>query len=605
MTIPNLTLRNGSTILPLVPSAAYDVLSFDTGIPRIKSDVQAALEAGERVADGDWHEPCDRSLEVACKGATDEAAEASANTLTALLRRYGTVLEVAGSEPLSTTIRSVEITPREWDATTLIEREQGYIRYDIGLVTDPYWYGAEVDASGYALDAIPAQFAFDAIPGEVPALTRLKFTCDDDLVASGFLAIGLRSFTDSGDASGYDCIDDYSGVVDANAFGGQESANSPNLTATMQAVATAPNIDTMPNEGRYALFARVENTATAHTTVGYRAVSSVTGSAITSSTTVNGDTVGATLDNGQGFEVVALGEANVPAGAIPDVATGSGWSAEAVQAENAVDDGTKTLTSAAFETGQRLVVRQTCAVAAGERKTAYEYEIDVPPSGTTLVSAGLDFQMSNGRTVVTLAASDFAAGKHKILLSPPPIAPATETAQAILSLTYAEATPFTVGFAASNGDYAAGALDTPTGSGESAGDDLTFKVYGQTMLGFNTAITLQATDSAAASKVAQVDYLVRVPTDEGYACITKDFAAGQGIMLDESNPLTHKHNIYLADADGIGPSVLAQATEWRGSLMLRPGYNVYTVAAHTPAAAAPGGADVNVWFRPRYITCGS
>jgi hypothetical protein len=196
-----------------------------------------------------------------------------------------------------------------------------------------------------------------------------------------------------------------------------------------------------------------------------------------------------------------------------------------------------------------------------------------------------------------------SVGTHKIYLPYPVTCAAGATWTLTFNITLAA--PGTIGYAFSNGDYAGGSITQYFGTGVSVGDDLTFAIYSRTALGFNSSVSVQATDSAAESKVAQIDYLVRVPTDEGYICINRYFAAGQGVMVDESSPLATKHNAYLCDTDGIGPSVLAQATEWRGSLMLRPGDNTYVLAAHTPAAAAPGGADVWVWYRPRYLTCGS
>jgi len=588
MTIPNITLRNGSTTLPLVPSSAYDVLTFDTGTPSIKADVAAALEAGERVADGDWHEPCGRYLKIASLGATDEAAEASANALVAFLRKYGTILEVAGSEPLSTTVRSVSVAPGEWNADTLIQREQGYIVHDYDLVTDPYWYGAEVDASGYTLDDIPAQFVFENIPGEVPALTRLKFTCDDDLPAAGFMAIGLRSFDASGDASGYDCIDDYSGAADANALGGAESATLT-MTTAWQDIATPPDIDTAANEGRYAIFARVEcsaATATVDATTDYRAVSTVTGNAIAVSTSSNGDTVDAALGTGEGFEVKPLGELNIPAGAIPDVATGSGWGDETAFITQATADATAALTtswatqSLTLTGGDKL---HSIILTAGE-SSDYDKILAWLTSGAggTGTLYGVGYREGG-----------FVSGEA-FTLSFGSSTPLPATGTYYLNIRVLSGTFSLKRSSAST--YAGGAW------GE--GGDLTMTVYTQVALGFNSKVAVQAT-STKSSKTAQVDYLVRVPTDEGYACIVRDFAAAEGAMFDESSPLPHKHNIYLVDADGIGPSLLAQATEWRGSLMLRPGYNVYTVAAYTPVAAAPGGGTAWAWYRPRYLTCGS
>jgi len=279
------------------------------------------------------------------------------------------------------------------------------------------------------------------------------------------------------------------------------------------------------------------------------------------------------------------------------VATGSGWSAESSLAENTVEDGTRTKT---FENTNIGFVQGFAAF--GGRVTAAEFTVDtLPASGTT----NWILEILNGSTVLGSTRFDLVSGLNRVDLEPPvTITAAMTTYFRVRSEWVGTIGARTIGVAYSNGDYAGGALTWLFGASTTAGDDLTFKVYGQTQLGFNSTVGVQATSSES-SKTAQVDYLVRVPTDEGYACITRDFAAAQGIVIDESAPLPQKHNIYLADADGIGPSVLAQASEWRGSLMLRPGYNLYTVAAYTPVGAAPGGGTVWAWYRPRYLTCGS
>ena len=202
--------------------------------------------------------------------------------------------------------------------------------------------------------------------------------------------------------------------------------------------------------------------------------------------------------------------------------------------------------------------------------------------------------------------SDLTAGTHKIELLTPVAVSASETWSFKIQLVAASA--FTIGFAYSNGDYAAGALTTPDyGSGESAGDDLTFKVYGQTELGFNSAIGVQAADTAAASKVAQIDFAIRVPTAYGAVIWTPASAttAAEGIYIANNAHLEKDRNIFWADADGIGPSVLSTVRRF-GSIMFWPGVTNRVVSvAHTPAAAKPGNGTYLATVVGRYAALGS
>ena len=595
MTIPNLTLRNGTSVIPLVPSDSYDVITFDTGTPALKSDVADALAAGERVADGDWHEPCERALTIACKGATDEAAEASANALVALMRKHGTVLEVAGSEALSTTIRSVGVQPRTWDATTLIEREQGYIVYDVELVTDPYWYGAEVDASGYTLTAVPSTVAFASIPGEVPALTRLKFTCADDLAATGFLAIGLRSFDTEADASGYDAIDDYSGAADGNALGGAESATLT-MTGTWQNIATPPNIDTAANEGRHAVFARVEcsaATATVDATTDYRYASVVTGSDGSIGTApAYGDTTDASLGTGEGFEVVYLGEANVPAGAVPDVATGSGWSTESVIIDNSTDGGTRTLAAADLGTTWSLRVQQTFPSVV--RLTKYEFTVDAAPTLHPDSGSYVEFLNAVG-SVLARVSHTFVAGLNTV--TPP--TPLEGVVAAKFSCNSTQ--DFDIGVAYNHNVYANGALTALAfgGGGDIvSGDDLTFKVYGQTQLGFVCEVEVNALNAGAGTVKHDTDCLI--PIDE-YACIiAADLGtANRGALIDSTGdaPIA-----YMTDTSGNFAAIDQATVTHYGSALVWPGDTTYVAVDAETLDGAPGGSDLIFRYRPTYLT---
>jgi len=156
-----------------------------------------------------------------------------------------------------------------------------------------------------------------------------------------------------------------------------------------------------------------------------------------------------------------------------------------------------------------------------------------------------------------------------------------------LYITNTRALPFTLGLAYSNGDYAAGALTTPEGSGESAGDDLTFAVYGQTLDAGVGTVTFDAdTDVPCAPQIACVigvgaDDLVL--TGDGWeTTITGPFVEGDVVVIDARN-----FTVAINGDEEAGIEAFDRTGRWPS---LQPGSNTIEVA---PAAAT------QVQWKPR------
>ena len=559
------------------------VRTFTYGVPTMSAGLRAHLAAGlrkETYPDSPYEPTVTHTLGLLFENATPDALATNINaTLLAIIPGVDWVFQ-ARSASYAYTARVLDVKHSE--TYKAVASGRTFTALDLTITCEAGWKRPEVTITPTGAASTPALYAVPGVVGSMPAPFRASVTFDDDVDG---VYLGFRH-----SATEPLLVQDLAGTADAHAVGGQ--AASATMDADGVLVGDGTDLDANDEAGWYLLSARLEQPDATPGDTTYQAISTVTGSGIAVTQSFTTEAVPATVAGE--YRRTLLGPLPIPAGAVPDVATGSGWSAESSITENTVDDGTKTISSS----GSTLDVRQSFAAFTGQI-TAIEFTIDAAP-----VVSSMLLKIFKNATVESWMLSDFTTGTKKFVLPAPyPVSSSDTLAFGLYSST-GSSLGWTIGLAASNGDYAGGALTTPIGSGESAGDDLTFKVYGQTQLGFNSTVGVQATSSES-SKTAQVDYLVRVPTDEGYACITKDFAAAQGIVIDESAPLPQKHNIYLADADGIGPSVLAQASEWRGSLMLRPGYNVYTVAAYTPVAAAPGGGTAWAWYRPRYLTCGS
>ena len=451
--------------------------------------------------------------------------------------------------------------------------------------TDPYWlgpWGADVTPT---VSTVPGHFDVTTVAGEVDALVRIRAIFADNGTAA---MIAVKP--DPG--TGYDYLDDYgtdAATSDANAVGTYKLASSGTVDASLSDHWTAPTIDTNDNRGRHLVIARIDHNATTSSNVTVRATTTTTGNAIAESVTVNEQTRALSSADLIGYE---LGDVAIPAGAVPDLSAGSGYNPEAVQTENTVDDGTLTLTSSASGDWP-LAIQQTFAGFTG-LVTAIEYTIDVAPATTEIYSHSPVLTLQrNAQNVATVENIPDTTGTHKVALPSPVSVDASDSLQ--FRIAFSRAPSFTVGVAHSNGDYTSGALTMVEGAGAATGDDLTFKVYGQTPTAFNTSNTIQAACSES-SKTVNLDYVQRIPVD--YAALVYRRAASGALALfydgDTDTP-------YIADADGIGPAIYDKC-EIRAPLRVKPGVTNRVVLGALQADEVIGGATVTYSVRPRYLT---
>lgn len=488
----------------------------------------------------------------------------------------------------------------EWTKVALV----GTRSYALGEETVEYTI--QTDAAWGTFDVPGA--GEDDVPGDidVPALTAIRATYAQAVLMAAF---GIKP--DPG--ASFDPLDDYSGVADATAFGGEKSA-ALTMTGAWQDIAAPPNIDTGDNLGRHLLLARVQNTVADETTTDYRGTSAVTGNALGVTTTVNGDAVEATLKTGEGFEVVNLGEFNVPAGAVPVAQSGSGQSAEAAEITQSVDEGTSTWTGRRIgDTSRpRYVGPWIVQSFAGFDGfvTAFEFEVDAVPTATTGWTLWL-YTYPGGALSVELAEVSGitigSTGTKKVSLASP-VAVSAGTNYCFFLYGPGELSPG-LGLAYADEEYAGGECrtlqpDAVAYSNTSVAPDLKFKVYGTTALGFNSAVGVEATSSES-SKSAYVDVTQRIPIEFGALLFAYTTAANQGVYVDNFQVLASRRNVYLADQDGIAASILAYCKRW-GHVMCWPQVtNTLVSAAYTPANAAPGNASFTITCRGRHTRLGS
>ena len=268
------------------------------------------------------------------------------------------------------------------------------------------------------------------------------------------------------------------------------------------------------------------------------------------------------------------------------IAGGGGWAAESIQTQNAVEDGTTglLLTAQATSDGWELAPIQTFPSFSG-RITAIQYRIR-----TAFAAQQAQLQVWNASAELlstkVLSASDITLGLHKITLDAPVACSPGGTWYWGLRLFDTRGT-FGIRFAYSNGDYAAGALTTPVGSGEAAGDDLTFAVYGQILNAGVGTVTFDAdTDVPCAPAISCVlgfaaDDLVL--TGDGWTTtLHGPYAANASIVVDARN-----YTVTVNSVDAI--SDFERTGDWPE---VTPGSNTITIA---PAAAT------TVQWKPRRL----
>jgi hypothetical protein len=437
-----------------------------------------------------------------------------------------------------------------------------------------------------------------AVPGDpdIPARTSLRAFWAQ-AVTSAF--VGLKP--DPG--ASYVHLDDYGATADANAVGGYK-LTATNLSGTWAALGTAPDLSTADNRGRHLAFLRASNTGTVAGAVKYRSGSSVTGASIAATTTVYGSQVDSTVANAGGYGVANLGEVQIPAGSVPDVQTGSGYSAEA--AVVAQTTGASLFSGSSMDTMDRFgrtfattsehitritpKIKNVSGVAQSTIMNIYEFSTTIGAlvaSSSVLLSSSLDGTQDYPFDIV-LPTGDYA---WAILATDGTLEyyfddDATDHGMVVYG-TYTDM----------EGPHTGWVYNTFQGNPY-------FTVYGQTSLAFVSKTPAQAmTDET--SKTATIDALIRGPLDAGAILWQPSAAstAGQGIYVDNMPRMSS--NVYLCDTDGIGPSVIGRCRRF-GKLQAWPGVvNRLVAAAYTPVDAVPGNVTYQMSVIGRSARLGS
>jgi hypothetical protein len=516
-----------------------------------------------------------------------EATTAAAlSTAVAVLRREAVRDNTLAFKPTlagdTLTCRIREASVVEADFNPLRRSVAPFVaRLTLTVETDPYWLGSWSADITPTVTGAPGHFDTAAtITGEVDALVRMRVVNN---AAGKFMAVGIRP----NPATGYDYVDDYSGVADPNAFGGGKVASSA-LTATLAAVGTAPNIDTTANRGRHLVLARLDNNATSQSTVTYRAVQRTTGHLIAVSTDVAEQAVTSPSASLVGVE---LGDVMIPSGQVPDVTTGSGYAAAAITDQQTTEN--------ADTSGEMIYIVQSVSLTAGEKVTGFTFKTGSNVSAAyDLVSVSIHPDIVDQVLSPSLAAASVVnahAANTEYTASFDYVVPATARYAFLVSMPGDNTLRYNTA-----GGYAGGTLWTSVSreSGYSdTGDDLYFKVFCAAPLGFNSNTIIQAADSAAASKVANLDYVQRVPVDFG-AIVYRlgSYSVAPALFYDGDTDTP-----YVADADGIGPSVYDKC-EIRRPLRYRPGVVNRVVFGLGVGSSAPSAPTVVYAWRPRYLT---
>jgi hypothetical protein len=541
------------------------------------------------------HHPAVRRFDVTVIG--DDTSDLSANV--AALRRQCVRDKMLYFRPstsgdlLSCRIREASVTEREVD---MLDRIAFEAELTVTLTTDPYWlapWGDEVDASG-DITYVPGHIDIADPGGEVDALLSMRVV---PAVEGTGLFVGVKP-DPSGD---YEYLDDYgasgAGSADANAYGGYKIA-STGLDASLSEDVTAPTFDTGANRGRSLFIVRADTDATtpSDTTLSHRVTT--TGSGIAASTSVDAKTpVAMSTGDLSGYEIETV---TVPAGAVPDISTGAGWSTEGALYTQSDDSGSLSVSVArgADGTPSDLYFYQTWKATAEVMLTAFTFVVVTAPTTTTgwTLNVYEDGSYGGGDIAVATASVDsMASGSHKVsfsefrtttgstyqfaLIAPESAVPAADTLTVDSSTTsvYADGT-----------------------AGESFDGDATVDlaciVHGKTALGFTTETAVLMACSEASRTVA-LDYVQRIPTDFAFIAYRLDSSGPLGLYFDASTDTP-----YVADADGIGPSVYEECSIGR-PLRLKPGVTNRVVFGILQGDVAVAGMTALAYrVRKRYLS---
>ena len=471
--------------------------------------------------------------------------------------------------------------PFDYSTLTWAMQHDGMIEVLLTLTCYPYWVGPEVALTPATITAAPGTALVSGVRGEVPALTMLKVT---HAQATTAIALGIRSAPSATFAAGV--VQDYSGTSNANAKGG---AVARLVTGTSYAPVTgAPALDVNDLRGRYVAWVRAAWSA-GTTANSARVCSDVTGSGIAGATTVNGvvtqSPVGATL------ETHPFGEVSIPAAEVPSGQASSGWGAAAAQFTIADASGT-------YSTVGPNVVQA--------------YQTFTPTTNMMVSSVTVrGYATGTGGSIEAIIA--MAAGEP-LWWSDSAAVPASES-DVVLTSTYYTSVVLTAGVQyrvymsitgqsgtgyLSKGAATAGESAHVTATGADLGYDLRLVVTGKPALGFTAHTPVQA-KATSGSPNYDLDWLALIPCDECYFAATFAFAAGQGVLIDESGMRDDSTNAYLCDdSGGVGVSLLG-SIDPRSPFLLRPGDNIL-VALGAVGDVTPGDMTVGGSYWPRYLS---
>jgi hypothetical protein len=555
---------------------------FTWQYPRPTSGYREHLRAGlraETYADEMWELPT-HTLTVGWFGLTDlpGAVNDALNAIIPGARWY--VTPAGSATTYSTLVRDVEHS----EAYSVDVDGRRGTAIDFTLTCTPGWERTEVEVTLDPPDTVPTVYRATGILGSMPAAFRLALTFDQ---ATTGLDLGFRHR----DPDTLTLVQDYDGTADADALGGEYAGAT--MTAGGIAVGTPDTLDTNVHRGWWLPVARMKQPDATPGDTTYVARSTVSAFLLGTSESVDSEPVAASVQNA--YEYVRLGPVPIPAAPVPDISTESGY--EAITEGNAVNDGTLTLSTGT--TGNVIQAKQTFAGFDGDI-VSVTYTIDAALASPHPVNHYLWVYDDSDVVIATVAAIPYAAGTHTVSLPNPVACEAGKTYAFTLNFESATwiGSNASMGMAYSNGDYAGGALTTPTGSGESAGDDLTFAVHGRVSLGFNSSIGIIATNSGGGT--ARNDVTALVPADEYALLADVTTAADEGLLLDAIDP--DEVTCYVTNTDGGIGAADQNAVEHIGRPRLWPGDTAIVCVAHTPGDAAPTGGDGKLWYRPRYKT---
>lgn len=567
--VGNLILEDGTGLGPYFPSG----LSFPEPDP-----------------DGaGWYRNAIRTFHLKVTGTS--AANLSTNI--AALRRecvrdkYLYFRPTATGTVLSCLIREASVKE---DATDPLRRAQLAAYLTLTFETTPTWDGAWSAEVTPTVDAVPGHFDVTGVTGELDAQLTMRIIPTRN---GRGLFVGVKPDP----AAGYDYCDDYSGTADANALTTAKATLS--ATATPTAVGTAPTIDTNANRGRHLVLARMDTTSTTAANNTAKVRVTTTGNAIAASTSV--DEAAVAFPTGTDLYGFELGSnVSIPAGAVPNVATGSGWGASGVVGSQATTDGTLVGQTGAGYYTQGFGTLIT--LAAETQIETLSFWLKHPSASIFWYNCvykieGVTDSLPNGTVHASVSA---LIGLNDVLTekSVPFGAPVTLPAG-----TYSIGIYFTAGYASDKVTVASNSAGTGAWRSDADtgyfvitnGYDLKYSVSGKTQLGFNTTMPILAACTES-SKTIGLDYAQRVPVDYSAIAYRPSASGSLGLYYDAETDTP-----YIADADGIGPA-LYDKVEIRRPLRLKPGVTNRVVLGMLQNDDAVAGATVVYKWRPRYLT---